>query len=194
MNEKNTLKNFVYKILFKKGTNALPRISCACHKINLAVRTAMIQQQQICNILASLNKFINHVKRTVSLNNIFVNLKCRLRLENATRWGSAFLVLETIKKANEKNAFEASEQLPVSIKIIDIYLKILKPAYLVNVSFQSSDSNIGEVIPHIVRLINYWTSLKVTDAPKELCDKLIDQFKQRFHDEIESQIYKVKLV
>lgn len=154
----------------------------------------MIQQQEICTILASLNKFINHVKRTVSLNNIFVNLKCRLRLENATRWGSAFLVLETIRKAHEKNAFEASEQLPVPIKVIDVYLRILKPAYLVNVSLQSSNSNIGEVIPNIIRLINYWTSLKVTNAPKQLCDKLIDQFKQRFHDEIESKIYKVKIV
>lgn len=175
------------------GSSRLPRISCACHKINLAVRTAMIKQNQICEILFALNKFINHVKRSFSLNKIFVRLKCRLRLENATRWGSAFLVFESIKKAHNKKAFEESEKLPVPIEIIDVYLKILKPAYIFNVALQSTESNIGDVLPGILKLINFWNSLTLPDYGKTLCDNLVDQFKQRFRYESESKLYLVNL-
>ena len=36
--------------------------------------------------IRSLNAYVARVKRTIELNNVFANAKCR-RLENSTRWG-----------------------------------------------------------------------------------------------------------
>ena len=65
--------------------------------------------------------------------------KSRLILENLTRWSSAFLLLESVKKAYENNLFDGmdAEQIRlVPLETIDIYLQILKPAYLFSIQFQ----------------------------------------------------------
>ena len=42
----------------------------------------------------------------------------------------------------------------VPLETIDIYLQILKPAYLFSIQFQSSNSKRSETIPCVLKLIN----------------------------------------
>ena len=83
---------------FYLGTNDLPRISCANHKLNLAVRSAMVKHKEICVDLKELNKFISSIRFSYNLGREFENIEARLRCENATRWGSQYLCLEALKK------------------------------------------------------------------------------------------------
>jgi hypothetical protein len=180
------------------GSSELPRISCANHKLNLCIRTAIAKHKPLNINIRILNSYVNRVKRTIRLNEIFVNAKCRLRLENSTRWGSTFLMLERLKKANKKGVFdnfEVSNKLPVSIDFINSYLKILKSAYLVNVYFQRDSSTIAEVIPAVLKLINDWEAIikkdNVSSSCKTFCKLLIEELKRRFDYELNSEIYQV---
>lgn len=92
--------NPLIDLRIKLGSDELPRISCASHKLNLAVRGAMVKHKVICEHLRLINKFISGIKRSYELGRVFKDLNCRLRLENVTRWGSAFLCLESIKRAH----------------------------------------------------------------------------------------------
>ena len=91
---------FIFIIKYFEGTSGLPRICYANHKLNLAVKTAIREHKTIERHFRLLNNFISKIKRTIQSNRIFANAKCRLRLENITRWGSGFLMLETIRKAD----------------------------------------------------------------------------------------------
>ena len=69
-----------------------------------------------------MNAYVNRIKQSIELNKVFANAKCRLRLENITRWGSTFLMLERLKKAHKKGLFEtldSSSKLPVSIDVFN---------------------------------------------------------------------------
>lgn len=68
---------------------------CANHKMNIAIREAIKMHQPILDQLKKLNKSNSHVRRSIELNSIFKNNKCRLRLENNTRWSLAYLLLES---------------------------------------------------------------------------------------------------
>jgi hypothetical protein len=85
----------------------------------------------------------------VNLARSFREKKCRLRIENVTRWSSAYLMLESVKKAYDRNAFNQSDpemRCPVDRETVEIYLQILKPAYILNVSFQNNHSSIADVV------------------------------------------------
>ena len=125
------------------GSADLPRISCACHKLNIAVRHALKQHGQIRRILATLNRCNAQIRKRIKLNAVFVNRKCRLRLENATRWSSAF------RSAFDKGAFDVDPELncPIDRNVIECYFQVLKPVYLFSTSLQSNISSIADVIP-----------------------------------------------
>jgi len=183
---------------YNLGSSELARISCANHKVNLCIRTALAKHKPINSNIRSLNAYVARIKRTIELNKVFANAKCRLRLENSTRWGSTFLMLERLKKAYTKGLFDSLEpanKLPVSIEVINSYLKILKPAYLVNIYLQRNSSCIAEVIPAVFKLINNWELLlrqdNVSKSCKIFCKYLIDEFKRRFNYELESELYQV---
>ena len=56
---------------------------------------------------------------------------------------------------NKKEAFEEKiEELrcPIELKTIEVYLQILKPAYHLNIQFQSHTSTIAEVLPGLRHL------------------------------------------
>jgi hypothetical protein len=63
--------------------------------------------------------------------------KCRLRLENLTRWSSAYLILESVKRAFDAGLFDEFEteetEDPVTLKFI---FKFLKHAYLFSIIFK----------------------------------------------------------
>ena len=99
----------------------------------------------VCKIIRILNQTNSSIKRSVIQSEPFRNKKCRLRLENATRWSSGFLMLESIKRAYDRGVIDESE-FPVRLEIIELYLQILKPAYLLNVFFQSDHSTIEDTV------------------------------------------------
>ena len=152
----------------------------------------MRRHKTILTHVKKLNSFINSIRKSVQLTKIFANEKCRLRLENLTRWGSTFLMLERIYKAYKKGLF-SNIKLPVSIKIINTYLNILKHPYLFNTSLQRNTCSISEVIPTILKVISQIKkiSTKTTESGKRLCEFLIDEFKIRFKFEFNSDMYKV---
>jgi len=51
---------------------------------------------------------------------MFRNKKCRLRLENLTRWSSAYLLLESVKRALDGGLFDEfePEEIPVTLETI----------------------------------------------------------------------------
>ncbi len=166
------------------GTDKLPRFSCANHKLNLAIRGAIGCNQTITSDLKKLNQYVNKVRRSHNMNRIFQNYRCRLRFENQTRWGSAFLCLETIKKAYDRGIFNDPNlelTLPIDITNVESYIKLLKPAYLMNIGFQSHTGSIADVVPNILNLLNVLKHLKKTTTHLDLCVLLINKIKKRFN-------------
>ncbi len=78
----------------------------------------MGQHRLICSDLKKLNSFMSSIRGSYNLDRVFQNLKCRLRLENNTRWGSAYLSIETLIRAILKDAI-SKENLPVSLSRIE---------------------------------------------------------------------------
>ena len=84
------------------------------------------------------------------LSRVFRKKKCRLRLENLTRWSSSYLLLESVKKAYDANDFseiEFEKRCPIELNTVEIYLQILKPVYLLSISFQNNHSYIADTLP-----------------------------------------------
>lgn len=153
---RNLLENFLYEYQTYDyydgfnlviGSNRVLRVSCANHKLNLAIRRGISLCDELKSILVALNNANVQIRRSIKLNSMFRNKKCRLRCENATRWSSSYLLLESTKRAYDKNMFDEQLQCPVSKEKIELYLQILKPAYILSLKFQYHDSNIGDLIP-----------------------------------------------
>ena len=103
------------------GSSDLPRISCGNHKINLAVRSAIKKHNFFSIQIRKLNVWITKIRKSVELTKVFANAKCRQRLENETRWGSTFLMLEQIIKAEKRGLLDEirnKNPCPLSLPII----------------------------------------------------------------------------
>ena len=178
----------------KLSSNYLTRFSCACHKINIAVRKAISSHPSLCKILRDLNIKNKKIRRSLKLSKVFRKKKSKLRLENLTRWSSAYLMLESVRKAILKKAFDQTDEnlkCPVSLKTIETYLQILRPAYQMTINFQSNSSSIADLLVSIKRAIYFWENLNVTGEEKELCQLLVQFVKKKFEYEINSDVYKV---
>jgi hypothetical protein len=196
LNKGQPLENFKINL----GTSFLPKTNCANHKCDNAVRAAMIKHGKICDDLKNLNIYISKVKNTIEINKIFARLKCRLRLDKKVRWGSGFTVLVLVRKAFEKKAIKEvylknKLQCPLSLKVINNYIEVLKPAYRFNIRMQTNSITISDVIPQLLRSIGDWNVLinssKTTISCKKMCKLLISEFTERFDYELNSMIYKV---
>ncbi len=119
-------RNLIFNL--SQGSSDIPRFSCACHKLNLAVRHAISKHSNFQQLIDTINKANAGIRRSHELNKIFLELKCRLKLENLTRWSSCFMMLRSVKRAFELNAFDGIEY-PVTLADIDFYIQILLPAY-----------------------------------------------------------------
>lgn len=150
------------RLVINLGSDELPRISCAAHKLNLCLRGAFVKHQTICKDIKTLNRMIERIRKSYDLSRVFHDLKARLRLENTTRWGSAYISLLSIKRACKKNAIQLRD-LPVSLGVINTYIKILKPAYIFNLELQSQRATISYIIPSILRVSI--TKIYVVDVP-----------------------------
>jgi len=108
--------------------------------------------------------------------------------------GISLPFLETIKKAYDHDIFNDKNiqlELPVEISVVESYIELLKPAYLVNIGFQSNSGSIADVVPNILNLLNELKRLKKTTKHHDLCVSLINQIKHRFKYELNSPIYRV---
>ena len=133
------------EIIFE--SNKIPRFCCACHKLNLAIRAAIDLHEPLKKILELLNKVNACIRRSIKLNQMFKDKKCRLRCENQTRWSSAFLLLESVKRAFDKGVFNSQLECPVEYDQFEIYFIILKNSYETSLKWQQSSSTIGDVLP-----------------------------------------------
>jgi hypothetical protein len=84
------------------GSKTIPRFSCASHKLNLVIRRAIARHPDLSRILRTLANSNTHIRKSIELNRVFRKKKCRLRLENLTRWSSAYLMLESVKRAYDR--------------------------------------------------------------------------------------------
>jgi hypothetical protein len=142
--------NPIENLKINLGSDDIPRYQCANHKLDIVIRKAIQNHSEILAIVKKLNKSNAHFKRTCKLSRAFRKKKCRLRLECKSRWSAVYLLLLSVKKAYEKNAFDNNnpdKMCPVPLETIEKYLSILKPLYVLNCSFQSSHSTIADVIP-----------------------------------------------
>jgi hypothetical protein len=98
----------------------LPRISCGNHKINLAVKNAIKRHETMRIQIRKLNIWVTKIRKSVELTKVFGNSRCRLRLDNETRWGSSFLMLEQIVKADKRGLLN---EIPMNLYS---YYRILK--------------------------------------------------------------------
>ena len=151
------------------GSSDLPRYQCANHKLDIVGRKAVKLHRELREIARKLNRSNARCRRVIKLSRVFRQKKCRLRLESKTRWSPFYLLLLSTKKAYDKGAFDQSDpekSCPVSLETIETYLQILKPLYLLNVSFQSDHSTIADVIPGIEHSIRLYL-LKFREIQKQ---------------------------
>ncbi len=182
--------------IYIKGSTDLPRFSCGNHKINLAVRSAIKKHNSMSFQLRKLNIWITSIRKSVELTKVFANAKCRQRLENDTRWGSTFLMLEQIVKADKRGLLDEIKDdypCPLSLHIIQNYLCILSHAYFFNIGLQRQSATIAEIIPSVLKCISSWDSMKdkISNNGKKLCNLLMTEFKTRFDYELNSHLYLV---
>ncbi|RNA33732.1 zinc finger BED domain-containing 4-like [Brachionus plicatilis] len=174
------------------GVNKVPRFSCACHKANLAVRHA-ISLHKIGDDLKKLNLVNSQIRKSIQLNKTFN----KSQATNATRWSSAFLMLELVKRAYDKELFnEENEDLtcPLSLKEVETYLQILRPAYRFSLTFQNSFSSISHLIPSLKRIFFSWENMDLEPEFERLAILLVVCFKEKFKYELESEIYQAATV
>jgi len=84
---------------------------------NDAIRHS-IEQHSLAQILIDLNYSNSRARRSIQLNRMFRIKKCRLRLENLTRWSSAYLLLESVKRAFDAGLFDEFETERNSIQLL----------------------------------------------------------------------------
>ena len=179
------------------GSDQQPRFSCDCHKLNCAVRKSIKQHKHFSSILKKLNSSNAHFKRSIALNKIFKEKKCRLRLINDIRWSSQFLMLESCLRAYNNGAFDTDDEqikCPVSMAVIETYVRILKPAYLFSINMQYNNSTMMDIIPGVLNLLNAWMEMKdsLSEIPKKYCSLIIECTENKFKYELNSQIYLVR--
>ncbi len=133
----------VENLELKIGTNILPRVSCAAHKANISVRSAIKSHPPIFNMLSTLSRFCATSHRAFEKSNFNKNAKSRLKCDNKTRWNSSFLMLVSIMKAYEKNVFNNDYKCPYSLASIEKYVQVLLPVYKFLLFVQRNDSPIG---------------------------------------------------
>ena len=125
---------------------------------------------------------------------MFKDKCCRLRIENLTIWSSTFLMLESIKRAYDRGAFNDNFPCDIDLKTIEIYLQILKPAYKLSIKFQKNSSNIAYIIPNLFKLKEFWIKLSTNSLPpsaRRFCRLLVKCVDQKFNYEFNSNIHKV---
>ena len=134
----------------------------------------MANQKYLLDILTKLSKSNATIRNCIEKNKIFVNLKCRPKLNQKTRWSSAIILLLSNKRAYDKGAYDENIECPIHYETLETYIQILMPAYTFTLGLQKSRSSIADIIPGVLRLIHIWNKMEINDPEaKELCYVLI---------------------
>ena len=152
----------------------VPRYSCAAHKLNICVRKALLDCESVANFFKDLSKFASSIIHSIRRSLVHRNKKSKLRIDNATRWGSSFLMLEAILKAFKRGVCNCN-YFTFDIRVIEIYYQKLQTLYQFNVFIQSSDSKKADVIP--ILLLTVYGILERLNLEEETEAK---NFVQRF--------------
>jgi hypothetical protein len=153
------------------------------------MRLALEKDGLILELVRRLNRQNDYYRTNQMLDEIFKDSRCRLRLENTTRWGSTFLLLESIIKAPDRRIFDYVASV-AEIHTIRTYLNILK-AYLA--MLQSNESCIEDLLPTLFNIIEVYESKEKSHNSEQLhlCALIADSLKSKFDYEINSEIYYV---
>jgi hypothetical protein len=117
-----------------------------CSSQNKYLHPSIAEHQRLRIIVKTLNRSNDNIRTVLQLNKAFANKRSRLRLEKLTRWSSCYFMLESVKRAYDKNIIEENDlECPISLQEIELYLQILKPAYEFSIVLQSNESTIGDV-------------------------------------------------
>ncbi|RNA44646.1 hypothetical protein BpHYR1_017604 [Brachionus plicatilis] len=90
----------ITELNLKIGSNKIPRFQCACHKLNFAIKHAIDNHAELSNLLKDFSVSNANFRRSIRISRERKReKKCRLRLQNLTRWSSAYLMMESVKRA-----------------------------------------------------------------------------------------------
>ena len=103
-------------------------------------------------------------------------------------------MLESVKRAYDKKAFNEDLPCPINIETVEIYLQILTSAYKVSLGFQKNSSSISDLIPSFLKLLDIWAKLEVTPVAKRFCRLLISCVNHKFKYELNSSVYQVLIL
>jgi hypothetical protein len=107
------------------------------------------------------------------------------------------MILDACKRAYGKGLFERDDvpvKCPVELATVEIYLQILKPVYLLSLSFQRTNSTIGDVNPSILKCIDTLERMDVPTVPKQLCTKLVKSIRRYFDHELSSHVFAAAMI
>lgn len=89
-----------------------------------------------------------------------------------------------------KGIFEDDVDCTFNFEEIELYYQILLPLYKLNLSFERTDSHIGEVIPLLLLLKKgILERIKLDGEEKKFIDLLIKNLNKKFNYELNSKIY-----
>ena len=168
------------------GSFEVPRFSCACHKLNIVIQSAIVNQKDLQEVIKTLSSLASKIRSSI----IFNQLKCRPKIENKTRWFSQLYVLLWAQSAYRKGSFNGVE-CSVLLEAIESYIQILLPAYKFNLSLQSLSSSICDVVPGVLRLKYLWERMVLSEEKQEMVYFLLHFLLKKFKHELESPIYHV---
>ena len=161
--------------------------------MNIAVRTAIKSHNELSMLLKKLSKFASSIKKSIDLSRIHLSKKSQVRCENATRWGSSFLMLGSFLKAYSNGCFtNSTHRCRVSREVIEKYFQILLPVYQLNLHIQKTFSNISEIVPLLTALLySKLERMELNGHTKTFSLLLIKSIKKKFDYELKSEVYSV---
>lgn len=80
--------------------------------------------------------------------------KCTLSRSHWIRWDSVFKMFLSFWKSYDRGVFVGQYTCPYSMEVIEKYLQILLPLFIISQNFQSKDSSICTVIPSLLMTIH----------------------------------------
>ena len=178
----------------KVGDFQIKRNSCADHKINVGVRSAIKQSNEISQMLMNLSKFAGISHSSVHLSYLHRINKCKLRRENIMRWNGSNLMLQSFIKAYKAGVFNADYQCPYPLQELEAYCQVLKPVYLFSIYMQHTNSTIGEVLPFLSICLNSLTGFELHGEINNFRNLLIKRLKEKFDFELNSSLYAIAAV
>ena len=137
----------MFDIKLKIGSKIIPQYSCANYKLNCALRNSILAHEPLNHLLSGLSKFVSNSKKKIEIARLLRKTQTKLVSDNRTRWGSSFLMLLSFLKAKRLNIFSQEILAEFDLNVLEIYYQLLLPIHKLNLLFERTNSNIGEVIP-----------------------------------------------